>query len=525
MQTIQQQKGVATIVFVLIFPFFFGFFVLAVEGTRYLTDSARLSDVLESASLSVAAAVNHSDDKARVSAYIAATVPDADIDPSDITITAKSCKQVYGNQCGVAGVYDKNGLLFNEYNVQVDSSFASWFPGTDLIAGFSKQQTLVNNAVARKYQQEFVDIAFVIDLSGSMLDNFGGEHKAKYAGVIDIITEIMDTVDSYNRLAQRSNNNGRNRVAVVPYSEFNKTIYNNTLIDRSYSYNSGGWGSPREVNGPRTRDSISPSYSLADFQAKGINLHTEYPNGVPTLDDAVPDKQAIQRYFGWERGRQYRVCNWGCYYRYAWEYDDWNYQTDDNWWNWSHVQERDNNIKIRNYIGCSNYSSNTDWRRNCTSIATSGSPGYTGYYYNIPLSDDFPGIEENIANFFPSGSTSSTQGVIPAAQLLLNKSTENNDNLIIVLSDGQDTDNGLSLGYYQAGLCDHLRQQFTDKGQTLKIAVIGFDYDTRQNPGLASCADTNNILSAQSYSDIYNSILSLITEEIGHLYDHKYSVE
>ncbi|MFM2480186.1 hypothetical protein [Celerinatantimonas sp. YJH-8] len=529
------QRGVAAIVFVIIFPFFFGFFVLAIEGTRYLTDSARLSDVAESASLAVAAAVDHSDDKTRVQNYIAATIPDANIDAKNITITSKTCQQIYGSQCGIAGVYDKEGLQFNEYNVKIQSSFLSWFPGSDLIAGFDANQNLTNNAVARKYQQKFVDVAFVTDMSGSMLDGFGEQNKAKYAGVIDIIENILDTLASYNALAERSNRTERNSIAIVPYSNYNKTIDNQTIRDRSFTYS--------RYNNPRIyeRDnlnSIYPSFTADDFNADNINLHRDYPNGIPTLGSAVPDKQRLQYYLHWslgERSGSRQVCsggwwNYHCEYQpYSydtWPYDQWSVNSNDySWWIQNYPDEYNRNLKIRNYIGCSNYTSRTDWRNNCTSIAQNGdAPGYTGYSYTIDLTDNFSTIKTDIENFFPSGGTASSQGVIPAAQLLLNKKSSNTDNLIIVLSDGKDTDS-VSRNYYDAGLCDYLRQQFTNKGQTLKIAVIGFDYNPQENPGLAECTDSNSIIEAKDYSAIYNSILSLITEEIGHLYEHNYSTD
>ncbi|MFM2483654.1 VWA domain-containing protein [Celerinatantimonas yamalensis] len=523
MKYVHSQKGIASIIFVLIFPFFLGFFALAIEGTRYMTDSARLSDVLESASLAVAASVNHDDDKTMVQDYIAATVPHADVKPSDITITSKTCEQIYGSDCGKAGVYDKNGLQFNEYKVQVNSHFVSWFPGSTLVAGFNKNQILSNQAVARKYQQNFVDIAFVTDFSGSMLDNFGGQNKAKYAADIDIISSIMNTLKSYNDLAQNSNKTERNNVAIVPYSQYNKKIDGNVISEVSYGYQS--WGSA-SVTGPSQVDTISPSFAATELYDSGFNLHQYYPNGVPELNSAEPDGTLIQKYFGWSRGfsAQHTYCSgWQCYYDdYNWDYDDWDYHSHSysyyyndydiyQFWNVWYPDKRDLNYKIRNYIGCSNL----NWYGTCQ---------FTGYFFNIGLTDDFSGIEEKIDNFFPSGSTSSSQGIIPAAEMLLNKTSTNTNNLIIVLSDGNDTDNNLSLGYYNSGLCDYLRNQFKSKNQSLKIAVIGFDYDVSKNPGLAECADSKNIFNAQNYDEIYTKILSLITEEIGHLYNHDYKV-
>lgn len=479
-----KQKGVAAIMFVLIFPFFFGLFVLAIEGTRYLTSSARLGDVLESSSLAVAAAVDHSHDKARVQAYINATVKDADVSKDDITITANTCSNIYGDKCGQPGYYDKNGLQFNEYDVSVKSNFLSWFPGSQLIAGFNKNESLVNNAVARKYQQKYIDVAFVTDFSGSMLYSFNGQYQSKYIGVIDKITSIMGTLQTYNDLAKRSNKTERNNVGVVPYSQYNKTIKGNEITEVSYQYRR------RSDNPivPYDGDTISPSFAATELHDADRNLHQRYLNRWPSERD-------IQIYFGWDRG-SHSLCRRS----WSWDYDDSTYDDrDSDYWNYQFPEKRDLNNKILNYIN-------------------------SGYYFNIGLTHDFLSIKNKIDNFYPKGATSSSQGIMPAAQMLYDKKSTNKDNLIIVLSDGADNQ-GISKDYYDNGLCNKLRQRFKNKGQTLKIAVIGFGYDISKNPGLAECADSNNIFKAQSYDEIYSKILSLITEEIGHLYRHDYQVE
>ncbi|CAG9001539.1 MAG: hypothetical protein CENE_03561 [Candidatus Celerinatantimonas neptuna] len=504
---IKHQKGVAAIAFVIIFPIFFGFFALTIEGTRYLTDSARLSDVVESASLAVAASVDHSSttEETLVQNYIHATEPNATVDSTDINVITRSCEQVYGSKCGIAGVYDKNGLNFNEYRVTVSSQFSSWFPKNTVRIGFDKNQTLVNTAVARKYQQNFVDIAFVTDMSGSMLDDFGGQQKAKYAGVIDILTDIMNVLTKYNNLSKNNSVDGSsyktNHVAVVPYNDVNKEISGTTLSYYNYRYGES------VVRGPLLAQKLSPVFSMNELNNDNKNMHQHYPDGVHTLGSAIPDKQDIQKYLGWTLG-SYHDSRWGIYY--SWDYDDWY----PNSYSGISSAQQQRNGKIENYIGCSNYNS-SGWSQECS---------YTGYFYNIGLTDNFPSVESQIDNFFPSGATSSSQGIIPAAEMLLNKSTDNKSNLIIVLSDGQDTDGGLSQYYYNNGLCQYLRRQFTSKNQSLKIAVIGFDYDTSQNPGLAECADSGNIFNAEDYNAIYSKILDLITEEIGHLYYNDYKV-
>lgn len=510
-----RQKGIAAIIFVIIFPFFLGFFALTVEGTRYLTESARLSDVLESASLAVAASVNHDDDKAMVQDYITATVPQADVKLTDITITSQTCEQIYGSECGKAGVYDKSGLRFNQYRLQVTSHFVSWFPGSDLVVGFNKDQTLSNQAVARKYQQKSIDVVFATDFSGSMNELWNG--KSKYYQVIETISKIMKVLERYNQIAV--DKNIINHIGIVPYSlytsKLDNYLYDNWISSSEFILQDYGYlpihkyelfnmepgdymSNNLSIPSSPERPVISPSF----FSERNIDMHNQYPDGLPFDSNYLyyPPGSAykytssdvagiIKNTFGYydNAGR-----NSGYYGWRRWSYNQWN------------------KSNINNYI---NY----------------------GYYYKVPLSKNFDNIQAQIDNFFPSGGTSSIQGVIGAARMLDQAHTSNKDKLIIVLSDGLDNDpSGLSsvpvtssrsYYYYMHDLCGQLRQHFREKGETLKIAAIGFTYNVNNNLGLKHCTNQDKIYNADNDAELYNTVLNLIVEEIGHLYNHDYKVD
>ncbi len=52
---------------------------------------------------------------------------------------------------------------------------------------------------------------------------------------------------------------------------------------------------------------------------------------------------------------------------------------------------------------------------------------------------------------------------------------------------------------------------------TASMSVIGFDYELDANVGLRNCVGVDNVYKAENTDDILNQILSLITEEVGHL--------
>jgi tight adherence protein G len=146
-----------------------------------------------------------------------------------------------------------------------------------------------------------------------------------------------------------------------------------------------------------------------------------------------------------------------------------------------------------------------------------------------------------IQDFEPIGGTASYQGIIRAAQLAVKGS--NTRRLIIVLSDGTDSQNGWISEYdtifktksnhahyteelVKEGMCDTIRdtlnKQTADNGRdvTSKIVVIGFGYQTGTNNGLRECTKENgkyNVYEANNREAIKRKILELISEEIGHL--------
>ncbi|MEZ8141123.1 pilus assembly protein TadG [Enterovibrio norvegicus FF-33] len=431
------QRGIASIIFVIIFPLLFSVFALAVESTRYLQTHARIGDSVEVASLAVAAnatfdtTTNQELAKGIVDAY----VPDGEITLSDINIVRKSCDQIYGSNCGKPGIYDKEGLVFTEYRVTLSSEFESWYPEDDYAAGYEETLVLEGSAVARKYQGFTIDVAFVADFSGSMLDSWNGD--TKYLGVIKVISDITQKLEAFNESTELELNGQRilNRVSLIGYNMY-----------------------PHDG---------SRYYSNVDY--------------------------------------------YGNYSSLTWE-----------WWK---------NIPNINF----NATVSDPLNNKRTSITGRYAQDYSSFR-TLDLTEDFPSFRSTISRFYPSYGTASYEGIIEAGKIV--NRGKNVRKLIIVLSDGEDSPNQnnssdnrypgyAALQLYNRGLCDNILSSLESnniEGRQVeaKIFVIGFGYDIDKNPGLKICAGEDNIQSADSYQEIYDTVLELISEEVGHLYFRHY---
>lgn len=143
------------------------------------------------------------------------------------------------------------------------------------------------------------------------------------------------------------------------------------------------------------------------------------------------------------------------------------------------------------------------------------------YFTDIPLTFDFDAFNQKVAQFSPDGGTASYQALIRGAQLL--RYGTNSRRLLIVLSDGDDNKKKLARDLVNAGMCSTIKQGLesdrTPDNRPIRaqMAVIGFDYDPYANQALKDCVGEENVYKAEDSDDIQNTILELISEEIGHL--------
>lgn len=145
-----------------------------------------------------------------------------------------------------------------------------------------------------------------------------------------------------------------------------------------------------------------------------------------------------------------------------------------------------------------------------------------GEYYTIGLTDNVNVIKSTFARFNPGGNTHSYQGLIKSAQLLRNVSNPNPRQLIVVLSDGQDTDKKRFYALTQKNLCANIlanlnaRKTISGRPITASMAFIAFDYQNTDK-GIQNCYGPKNVYDAASPDALLKVIYNLISEEIGHL--------
>lgn len=432
--SISKQSGNAAILFSLLIPALFVIFILASDGARALQSKARLDDALEAASLAVSAADVDTDVQRTDIAkdYISQYMTDM---ASGATISAVANEDV--NSGDVPSI---------KYNVSATTKHKSWFPGNTAIKGFGETFSVSGFSVARKYQSEAIDVVFAADFSGSMRNKWDGGKKAKYLDLLDIITDVTETLDDFNR-----NSTKKSTAAFVPFDDHtvNKIISRGTKL---FDGHIGKWNEWYYVNQIKTKAGF-----IIDYPATIKNIFTEKEEK-------------------------------------TWDQDF-------------------------NMVG--------------------NGRTHNGYFYTLPLTSDFQQFNTSIKTFAPGLATASYQGIIRSAQVAING--ENARRLIIVLSDGKDSERGLfdwlALIPNEADIthklvntyhmCDKIRETLNNDTNkktpkvTSKIAIIGFDYNPKANgkltKSLQKCAGEDNVLKAENKEDIKQKIMALISEEIGRL--------
>lgn len=154
-------------------------------------------------------------------------------------------------------------------------------------------------------------------------------------------------------------------------------------------------------------------------------------------------------------------------------------------------------------------------------------------FYNIDLTKDLPALINQVKYFTPSGYTASFEGIVAGARMLYGSLEPDvkRKKVLIILSDGEDYGrdyygyynhkwDGINL--YNAGMCNAMRDAFIAQDAQLTLAVIGFDYDLERNQGLKTCVGEKNVHTARDYDDIYNTIVPIIAEAVGHLFYRDY---
>lgn len=426
-RSLKKQQGHAALLFALIIPAMWGFFTIAIDGSRAIQTKARLGDATEAAALALAAknSVDVSQNKALAKDYIESYLSDVEI--SIPKVSRSECNVSDGRECEGASRYA-------QYDIGVAIKQEPWVPVGNDFVGFKDTYDVTHSSTARKYQGDSIDIAFVMDYSGSMGENW--QRKPKYKHVRNIINDVLDELESYQGIQEINN-----KVALVPYAEFTARPKDNFRC-QSWPYDP-----TRFVD------------NLYYKRSWGGKLSLDVTKSVDRWQtDRATDRDM--------------VCNHN-------RYDDY-------------------------YLS----------------------------YKNVPFTDTFEQLRKDMKGFQPGGSTASYQGIIKAAQLFDLLDVANPRQLMVILSDGDDTNgNNGPLNYYDpiptkalinGGLCEEIkatlnsRKTVDNRPVTFQFALIGFDYNVNNNP-LTDCVGKENVYDAANPDELLDIILNLISEEIGHL--------
>lgn len=190
------ERGVYAISFVMLAGFLLGMASLGLDGARFVSERARLSDAMEQAALALTAedngegaARNYSLAKDYFRAYMRR---ETDVFTPKVVVKRGSSA-------------NNDNLSYVEYRVSGQTLQESWF-SSSLFPGFDKEVIVGDNGAARKYRSN-MDVIFVTDFSGSMNDPFDG--STKLDELKRIVLQLSGELFSYNI---------NNKVGFIPFS-------------------------------------------------------------------------------------------------------------------------------------------------------------------------------------------------------------------------------------------------------------------------------------------------------------------
>jgi hypothetical protein len=189
------ERGVYAVGFVMLSGFLLGMAAFGLEGSRYISERARLSDAMEQAALALTAedngegaARNYSLSQDYFRAYMR----------HDISAFMPKIVVNRGTSS------NNSNLTYVEYRVSGQTLQESWLSSA-LFPGFDKQMAVGDNGAARKYRSN-MDVIFVTDFSGSMNERFDG--STKLTELKRIVLQLSDELFSYDI---------NNKIGFVPF--------------------------------------------------------------------------------------------------------------------------------------------------------------------------------------------------------------------------------------------------------------------------------------------------------------------
>ncbi|OLQ93990.1 hypothetical protein BIY21_10065 [Vibrio ponticus] len=517
---IYRQKGVAGIMFVLMVPVLFGVFALGSDGAKVLQHQARIQDAAEVAALALSAhadpnllsesavqANKSADYGSEVNRKIVADIFAAYF-PKQNIVTANDLKTltIERTTCESCGANYSKAM---EYNVKVSLDFDTWFPSNSSSAGFTETVDIGGQATSEKYESQPVDLMLVADYSGSMLEPHDDENiLPRYRRLQNIVKDVLTELDISNNNYRIFNVEDRNRVGIVPFNHYAHRRYADALgCDVIQAYQPSGLNEQLVNIEHVVFDNNGYLFDRSGGNADGGSIVAGDNSFVSTVNNI-----------------------------------DVTFETDT--------------------IADANSALNQS-----ESVCANRDESYLTNFYSMALTDNLvpprngqqatnTSLERRFSAFLPQGGTAAYQGLIEGYKLL--KNGVNKKRLLVILSDGEDSpehspeggggpvsttsdsdsdsesgDSEAILSSYQRigeklineyGLCREIKAGLSEGGYDTTLYFIAFDYQidptsghVNRNNALENCVGPGNVIYETSEDVIKKTILSLVSEEIGHL--------
>jgi len=198
---ISDRRGAFAISLAMLGAFLLSMAALGLEGSRYITEQARLSDAMEQAALALTAEDNG--EGASRNDVLSMSWLDAYMNHAE-KIDKPIIRVLHGSADGV------HRLAWVEYRLSSKVQQSSWF-ASSYFPSFNKQVKVGDNGAARKFRSN-IDVAFAVDFSGSMRWPIDNKDTGTGPWKISVAKEIV--VRLARQLAQYDIDN---KVAFVPF--------------------------------------------------------------------------------------------------------------------------------------------------------------------------------------------------------------------------------------------------------------------------------------------------------------------
>lgn len=504
-QHLKKQRGAAAVWMGLLLVPIMGSVFWAVEGTRYVQETNRLRDAAEAAALAVTIA-DGGENAARAMAekYIEYYV--RDIQEQDVDITPKHQPWDRVNKVDE----------YIEYEVNAKTRHNSWFT-SNFIPSFDQQEQLAGVSVARKFvkqeERDPVDIVFVADFSGSMERTLGTTGTEKIAALKQAIDQMsikyLCVTPRYKNgeySCDDKNETGVNQIGFVPFSTYTMESLNGKTETNSDD------GTVELVN-PRSTSQLVYSDKRAD-ESKSVSKV-----GYNDIDWDIWTKISVTRVLNCANGG---VCNIGAYS----EADAAEYA--------KRIRDIRNSIKKRYRNITLDAPDYIDYKATVKDMFTNKSREKQNFFSekssvlintrmegfrNIELTNSLPQLNK-IQKMPYDGYTASYQGILRGLQILNagaptkmaseneRKTYQNKKKLLLIFTDGKESQPEILLNLANEGMCEKAREKFPN----LLIAVIGIAHDVNNMQAYQKCVvdKKNDIIEVNNVDDLVNRIDTLI---------------